>query len=204
MSLVESSFSLDNLAESFVASASHATFALSPFRLHVCAMNQAAELLLRTDCRVAIKNGRLVLLTHELQNMLDHIIQSCLSDDASNTRGGRLVVPGDGIQPVLVVEVIPLGVSDKAGRVPLVGVQLRTSDQLRDNVDDEELLVALFGFTPAEVRLVQAVMTGQSMPEYSNSVGISHETARTHLRNVMRKTGVKSQVQLVAKILNVY
>jgi len=55
----------------------------------------------------------------------------------------------------------------------------------------------LYGLTPAECRVAQALSCGPGLPEVARQLGISHETARSQLKAIFIKTGVSSQSQLV-------
>ena len=58
-----------------------------------------------------------------------------------------------------------------------------------------------FGFTPAEARLVAQLVTGQALPDIAKCLGISFETARTHLARARAKTDAASQLDLVRLVL---
>jgi DNA-binding CsgD family transcriptional regulator/PAS domain-containing protein len=65
----------------------------------------------------------------------------------------------------------------------------------------DALLRAVYGLTPAECRVAQAVLAGQSPAEYAGTAGIGIRTVRTHLSRVLGKTGARNQVELV-RLLN--
>jgi PAS domain S-box-containing protein len=52
-----------------------------------------------------------------------------------------------------------------------------------------------------EFSVVRLVALGDTGPEIADTLGIAHDTVRTHVRNAMTKTGTRSRAQLVAKIL---
>jgi len=65
---------------------------------------------------------------------------------------------------------------------------------------DARLIAQALGITPAEARLAQALATGQTIKEYAATQAVSPETARSHLKNLFRKTGCRRQVELVQLI----
>lgn len=65
---------------------------------------------------------------------------------------------------------------------------------------DWTLLAAVFALTPAETALVARLYADRSLPEAAEQLGISAHTARTHLRHVFTKLGVRSQSALVRRI----
>ena len=57
------------------------------------------------------------------------------------------------------------------------------------------------GISPAQARLVAALINGKSVKEYAFEAGISVHTARTHLKKVFTTLGVKSQAALSRMVL---
>lgn len=64
----------------------------------------------------------------------------------------------------------------------------------------EELLRSMFQLTPAEIRIASALMSGRGLQELAEEFGITYETARTHMKNILHKTGVNRQSELIALI----
>jgi DNA-binding CsgD family transcriptional regulator len=66
---------------------------------------------------------------------------------------------------------------------------------------DGRKLRELFGLTPAEIRLCIALVKGQSVTEYAQEAAVSSNTARTHMKRIYSKTGVRRQSDLVRLLL---
>ncbi|MGE7368335.1 helix-turn-helix transcriptional regulator [Neorhizobium sp. NPDC001467] len=49
--------------------------------------------------------------------------------------------------------------------------------------------------------MARALLGGGSAPEVAMELGIGTETARTHFKNILRKTGTRRQVELVSLLL---
>ena len=64
-----------------------------------------------------------------------------------------------------------------------------------------ELLRCHFGLTPAEARLALHLVAGETLRSAELKLGITYETARTHLKNIFNKTGTCRQAELVVIIL---
>jgi len=60
------------------------------------------------------------------------------------------------------------------------------------------ILTGLFDLTPAEARLATALACGDTVAEYATRMHIAMPTVRSHLSQVMAKTGTARQAQLVA------
>jgi DNA-binding CsgD family transcriptional regulator/GAF domain-containing protein len=60
-----------------------------------------------------------------------------------------------------------------------------------------EALRALYGLTEAEARLTSGLLQGERLEDYAARVGISINTARTHLKSVFAKTDTNRQAELM-------
>ncbi len=56
--------------------------------------------------------------------------------------------------------------------------------------------------TPAETRLLRALVSGQQMRSYAAEAGIALTTAKTHLRGLFDKTGERRQSTLILRALS--
>ena len=61
-------------------------------------------------------------------------------------------------------------------------------------------LIAFFGLSPAEARLTQQLALGHSMEDAAKALSVSHNTAKTQLKKVFFKVGVKRQPELLQAI----
>jgi DNA-binding CsgD family transcriptional regulator len=66
----------------------------------------------------------------------------------------------------------------------------------------EAVLRQVFGLTPAETRFGIHLLQHKSLKEAANSLGISLNTAWTHLKRLFEKTGPRQQSELVRGFLN--
>ncbi len=64
-----------------------------------------------------------------------------------------------------------------------------------------EALIARFGFTRAEARVVRCLAEGHSIKHIAEVLRVSPETARTHAKRAMQKTDTHRQAQLVSLVL---
>ena len=71
----------------------------------------------------------------------------------------------------------------------------------RQLVPREQDLTNLYGLTPAEAKLMKALLAGQRLFDYSKSAGISINTCKTHLKQVFAKTGASKQSDLFRRVL---
>jgi DNA-binding CsgD family transcriptional regulator len=59
---------------------------------------------------------------------------------------------------------------------------------------------ALFGLTPSETRILKGIVDGRRAEDLAESLGVSIETVRTHIRRFYNKLGVNSREQMIAKV----
>ena len=62
-------------------------------------------------------------------------------------------------------------------------------------------LIELYGLTPAEAKLMTALVDGERLEDYADRQGISVNTARTQSKQVFAKTGHGRQADLIREVL---
>jgi DNA-binding CsgD family transcriptional regulator len=67
---------------------------------------------------------------------------------------------------------------------------------------NRERLQEIYGLTPAEARLAALLAEGKHLKAAAAQLGITFETARTHLKRIFSKTTAASQADLVRLLLN--
>ncbi len=70
---------------------------------------------------------------------------------------------------------------------------------------DRRLAVAkmIFGLSPGQMEMAARIASGRSLTDAAEDLGISINTARTHLKRIYDKTGVNAQTALVRLLLSV-
>lgn len=98
--------------------------------------------------------------------------------------------------------------SDDFGRVHICWLILR-DERLLITFDDAERLdnqleaaAEVYGLSKAQQRLARELVEGQDMNAAARALGITANTARTHLQRIYDKTGVRAQSALVRILLN--
>lgn len=76
--------------------------------------------------------------------------------------------------------------------------------RIRQSNDNQLIDFAAFGeahgLTPAELKMVDSIVGGLSVPEHAKAYGISVNTARVHMQRVLEKTGSNRQTDLLRKV----
>lgn len=74
--------------------------------------------------------------------------------------------------------------------------------QVQASFIDEGRARAAFGLTPAEARLLSALVSGERVADFADRIGVSVNTAKTHLARLFRKTGETRQTDLIRRVLS--
>lgn len=107
-------------------------------------------------------------------------------------------VPRPSGDPDYVVSLRPLG---NAVRRPLDAAAIVfVRDPVAGNTAAVRLLRDLFGFTPAEANLAQALQSGVSPAAYARECRLSPNTVYTHLRRLKDKTGWQRTAELTRRL----
>jgi len=129
----------------------------------------------------------------ELRALIDRTILSVISKEF--TQGGAAVISKKtGRQLHLLVAPIPPRLLDSPGNAVAM---LLISDPEKERTLPSHILRQLFSLTPAESRLAQLLLSGQTLPDAADQLGVSRETVRSQLKSIMQKTGTKRQGELV-------
>lgn len=67
----------------------------------------------------------------------------------------------------------------------------------------KSLLQSLYDVTHAEAKVAEGLMQGLSATELAAHGGVSVETIRKHIKNLLTKTGSKRQAEFVARLSSV-
>jgi len=166
------------------------------------ALNHTEEMLSRPDAGLAIRNERLLAKTESDDKRLQAAIRQVLSGkgDRMKARALTLSAPGTGRGMGLLIQGRP-SVSLASGK-PDTNVMVFVRDIQSAADVDLDLTRDLFGFTAAEARLAAGLARGHLLNELEAELGISHNTARAHLRSIFAKTDVSRQSQLVYLLAN--
>jgi DNA-binding CsgD family transcriptional regulator len=111
--------------------------------------------------------------------------------------GGHLRVHRPSGQPAYAVMLTPAAPSIAGRGKEAPAVLVFVSDPGGRFVSDLKVLTELFGFPPAEGRLVIALLSGMSAPDFARKAGVTHNTVRTLLARAMARTDSRSQLEMV-------
>lgn len=162
---------------------------------HVEWISPAAETAMAEDGDLVIRNGRLRIRDHKADERLQAAIQwaAKVDTDYVSRRGAVpiLMEAGEG-EPTKIWWVEASG-----GLIHFSFGGARVTEQRL------ETAALIYELSPAQTRLAALVAEGLTLNEIAERMGISANTARTHLDRIYEKTGVRSQPALVRVMLTV-
>jgi DNA-binding CsgD family transcriptional regulator len=160
----------------------------------------AVGLLRRRDGLYAVL-GKLYAAGPAEKDALDAAVCEALT--GVGRRGGAVAVRrGDGRQPLAVqVAALPEGYPHSLGEAAARAIVFVT-DPEAGGQNQAGAILAAYGLTGAEQRVVAALAAGNSVHEAAEMLGISRATARNHLNRALAKTGTGRQAELLRLILS--
>lgn len=163
--------------------------------LHV---NAAADSILhRADGLIRTPDGLRAAHKEDDKRLQALISGLCYPSAAARSAGGHMRIQRPSGQSAYAVMLAPAGPrafgDDRSAPAILVFI----SDPGAKIVSDLTVLSELFGFPPAEGRLVLALLSGITPPDFARNTGITYNTAKTLLARAMARTGSRSQLELV-------
>lgn len=175
----------------------------------VLAVNSAAEEMsaLRDGLEIGA-NGLRAALAAETRALQ-------IAFDAARTVAGLAELTPEALQRAP----LPIRVSRPSGRAPFVvsfapsptpglfsiGAETPVvialiADLASESLLDPAALTSVFGFSEAEARVASLLSTNCSVEQIAERLGVSINTVRFHLRGCFRKSGAKTQAELVAML----
>lgn len=110
----------------------------------------------------------------------------------------RLRTPSDDRQ--LMARLSPLPISETAWTALGDDVAVRARCMVLFSSPDVAKLAEEYGLTPAESRVLSALISGKGLTVVARSLGISRSTAHSHLDKIFQKTGTNRQAELVGLV----
>jgi DNA-binding CsgD family transcriptional regulator len=144
-------------------------------------------------------SGRLGAVDAEAdQALLDSFSAAARGDAAIGKKGIAVPLKARDDERYLA-HVLPLtsGSRRKAGASYAAAATVFVRRAELDLPSPPEAVAKAFGLTPAELRVLFAIIEVGSVPEVSQVLGISEATVKTHLRHLFEKTNTHRQAELV-------
>jgi DNA-binding CsgD family transcriptional regulator len=167
-------------------------------------INAAAEGILAMGDGVQVNGKRLEALWHVERARLGQLIASACANGKGSGAGGHLTITRpSGCQPFLVmVSPLPRTYRDRAGRQKRVAAVIIKDPQVASHasIGSRREIAELYELTRAEGRLLDLILDGLGLFEAAERLGVSRNTARTHMKRIYAKTGARRQAELIRRL----
>ena len=155
--------------------------------------NEAAEQILGKGSELLIRDGLLCCRTADRTAHLQRLVLQDSSSTFSMERGGEL--------PPLHLLVSPLhSHRENYGRnLPISIVYIFESSKNSQRIED--VIRSLYNLSPKEARIAAKLVLNPELKDAAQAMGITYNTARTHLKRIYAKTNVNRLSALVHMIV---
>lgn len=168
--------------------------------------NAAADRFLAHTDAMRIDAGRLIVKGCEIRRQITQAVEACAKGNAAVAACGVSLAMSTTDGARHVGHILPLtgGTGQRAGasRRAVAALFLQEVGNLRPLPG--ELLVKLYGLTPAETRLIALLAQGLSLEEAAETLGTAYSTVRTHLQNIFSKTNTNRQADVIRMVLSAF
>ena len=165
--------------------------------------NRVAQRIMEANPNLQVRANRLCGETLSATSLIQQAIRA-----AAQTGSGRGTSPGAVLAvssrtaPPLSVLVSPLQASGPfAGVISGQGAIVLVADPTRKRSTQRNELSQMFGLTRGEARLLTGLVDGLSLAEYAETAGVTVLTARSQIKAIFTKTGVRRQSELMRLVL---
>jgi len=135
--------------------------------------------------------------TGSLRRLIHDAVSSAIGKGLAHGGALRLLSP-NGRKLHLMVTPLPVDPSP-FGEGAVAAIFCSDPDAASGVVSHE--LESIYRMTPAEARLTEALVNGQSLQQYAEARSVTMNTVRTQLKAATAKTGAKRQAELVRIVL---
>jgi len=167
------------------------------------ANQRAHDLLARTGALCFGPGGTIHAASPTANNQLQRLIQDAVRTGAGKgqAHGGALQLRGAGGRrlQVLVTPLAPARAFAAFGDTAMAAIFCSDPDAMIGQLSQR--LERMYGMTPAEAQLTEALVNGKSLQEYADTRSVTINTVRTQLKSATAKTGARRQADLVRMVL---
>ena len=172
-------------------------------RGHLIFLNRLAQTILdRNDGLFASRNGLAASTTEQTTDLRCMIADAALTTRGEGlSSGGTIGLRRPSGKRNLFLVVTPISNKTLSLDYCRPAVIVFVSDPENMVRTDAKRFSAAFGLTGSESKLAVRLAQGETLVQAAEALGVSHETARTHVKRIFDKTGARHQGDLVRVLL---
>ncbi|MDX2265015.1 MAG: LuxR C-terminal-related transcriptional regulator [Hyphomicrobiales bacterium] len=159
--------------------------------------NTAGEAMSRAGDLITVTGGNLYATRPRAASELEAAVKVAARNEMELGKTGLAVMLTPPEAPPTVAHVLPLARGDYRTQLQPAAVAAIFVGQAADLQASARQIALRFGLTPAERNVFAELLSGRTLAEAANTLGVSVNTTRTHLASIFGKTGVSRQVDLI-------
>lgn len=165
--------------------------------------NNEAEKLLSTGKVLSAKQDHLFAIDSLDRNKLSETMAAALGSNGEPAQSCSLIGEGSevGVHQLLTLPV-PIEEPPFPWMESLQVAAVVVIDPMRKVKIDPAILKTLYGITPAEVDLVNAIANGIKPVQFASNTGKSVPTVQSQRQSIFQKTNVNNQLELMSMLRN--
>lgn len=162
----------------------------------------ARQISRRTGSIVITGNGKVAACTHALSEKLAEAIRRACDPGAAGASAPGTLLKLPASSGEVQVFVAPAGAVEPSPFPAGAAAALFVTELSAANLALADALRSVYGTSPAEAALGEALVNGQSLKEFAAERQVSLNTVKTQLKSLSAKVGARRQVDLVRTILS--
>jgi DNA-binding CsgD family transcriptional regulator len=161
--------------------------------------NDVAETLMRLRRGLCCRQGRIIATDGKTTQKLQALISAASLPITETLSGGSVILSDQDGEGLFVVHVVPISrkTCNRFISSERLVVGLFIVDRNRGAAERVNVFAPLFGLTPAETRVLAALISGEGLTSAIKRLEMTEPTARTHLRHILAKTDTRRQAELM-------
>ena len=169
----------------------------------VIRINRAAAAILEDGGGLRLANGQIEAVNrHDHRHLCDIVARVGDRKNGESRQGEALYIARTASVKPLAVVVSPLAAPDVSAGADNPAAAIFISDPTRLAATNTKNLRRIYDLTPTEARMAAYIAAGCSIDISAKEMGVTRQTARTHLKRVFSKTGASRQGELVSLLLS--
>lgn len=160
--------------------------------------NNVAEMLMRVRRGLYARQGRIAATDAKTNKNLQMLICAASRHIGSVPSAGSLIIPDKNGENLFSLHVVPVSRQSSSNLIfsdrPVAGLFI--VEQNHGAAERVKSFAQLFGLTPAETRMLAALIFGEGVTCAAEQLKMAESTARTHIRHILEKTDTHRQAEL--------
>jgi DNA-binding CsgD family transcriptional regulator len=165
----------------------------------VILLNRVAEEIVAAADGLAVKDGRLGAATSGETTMLSRLIADAAATGAGigTGAGGATTLSRPSLKRPLSLLIAPLCYDNRRWLSPRPAVAVFVSDPEHNFEPPTMVLRRLYGFTQTEAAIAGMIVQGHALKHAADRLGMTFETARSHMKVILDKSGTRRQAEFI-------